>query len=142
MTPILSLLDMLLFNQVNLIFQFYFAFQSLLFCSVKGYKTSKLTLSHLMTAKDDRKTETGSKGCCALHRLETWRLLAVTADAQMHIQLEPLSITNAACVGCPSCYYDELTVGGRMRNQGGRKTGPQGTILGHGLHRHTLQPPF
>lgn len=35
------------------------------------YKTSKLTLSHLMTAKDDRKTEMESKGCCALHRLET-----------------------------------------------------------------------
>lgn len=40
------------------------------------------------------------------------KMLAVTADVQMHIQLEQLSIANAACVGCPSCYY-ELTVGGR-----------------------------
>lgn len=66
---------MLLFNQVLLIFEFYFAFQSLFF-SNEGFtehKAPQLILSRLTCAKDDGKTEVERKGCRALHRrLETW----------------------------------------------------------------------
>lgn len=82
---------MLLFNQVLLIFEFYFAFQSLFF-PMRGSQNTRhpnsfFLVSHVLRMMGRQK----SKGKAAVPFVVVWKhgprkLLAVTADLQIRIQ--------------------------------------------------------
>lgn len=84
-------------------------------------------VSHLLRMMGRQKSKVKAAVPFVVWKHGPGKLLAVTADLQIHVQLERLSITNAACVNCHSCF--QLWIDSRRQGwetKQGRKPGHTG----------------